>query len=244
MGTQRRRIATVCNHRGTMTTAQTDTSLTYRGHTFQLDSRGERFADGAVHIIGVLVSLIAVTAMIVLAAVWQDGATIAAVIAYGLGTCAVFGLSAAYHLTPPSDAKAILRRFDHAAIFVKIAGTYTPFAALAIGGLTGHALLIGVWAIAVIGVSLKLAGWRGGAKISVALYLIQGWLLVFAIGPLNAALTDAELILCLLGGGIYTAGCTFYLMPRMAYNTAVWHLFVLVASACFYAAILMAVVLR
>ncbi len=227
-----------------MTTVQTNTDTAYGGLIFEPDSRGERLADGAVHIIGVLASVIGVTAMIVLASVWQDGATVAAVVAYGLGTCAVFGLSAAYHLTPPSRAKAILRRFDHAAIFVKIAGTYTPLAALAIGGSTGYALLIGVWAIAVIGVSLKLAGWRGGSKISVALYLIQGWLLVFAVGPLNAALTDAELILCLVGGGIYTAGCTFYLMPRMAYNTAVWHLFVLVASACFYAAILMAVVLR
>ena len=227
-----------------MTTVQTNTSTAYGGLVFEPDSRGERLADGAVHIIGVLGSVIAVTAMIVLAAVWQDGPTVAAVIAYGLGTCAVFGLSAAYHLTPPSQAKAILRRFDHAAIFVKIAGTYTPLAALVIGGTTGYALLAGVWAIAVIGVTLKLAGWRGGSKISVALYLIQGWLLVFAVGPLNDALTDAELILCLVGGGIYTAGCTFYLMPRMAYNTAVWHMFVLVASACFYAAILMAVVLR
>lgn len=214
------------------------------GVVFKTYSRAERVADGAVHVLGVIASLIAVTAMIVMAAVWQDGATVAAIIAYGLGTMAVFSLSAAYHLTPPSYAKAILRRFDHAAIFVKIAGTYTPLVVLAIGGFIGYALLAGVWTIAVVGVWLKLTGWRGGEKISVALYLIQGWLVVAAIGPLRESLTSAELMLCMIGGGIYTVGCAFYLASRMAYNNAVWHLFVLVASACFYAAILMAVVLR
>lgn len=217
--------------------------------TFKAYTPAERFADGAVHILGVIASVIAVTVLIVLAAVWQDAATIASVSIYGAGTVAVFAISAAYHLTPPSPAKAVLRRFDHAAIFVKIAGTYTPLALIVISGTLGETLLWMVWAIAAVGVAMKLWGWqiwdkRSGEIISVLLYLAQGWLVVWAIGPLTEALTGAELILCMLGGGLYTVGCAFYLASRMPFNNAVWHLFVLVASSCFYVAILKAVVLR
>ena len=212
-------------------------------HTFKAYTRGEQIADGAVHVLGVVASMIAVTALIVLAAVWQDALTVMSVVIYGAGTLAVFCISAAYHLTPVSPAKVILRRFDHAAIFVKIAGTYTPFALVAIGGGWGLMVLALVWGVAVVGVSLKLGGWRGGEKISVALYLAQGWLIVLAIGPMREALDGTELVLCMIGGGLYTVGCAFYLAPKMPFNNAVWHLFVLVASACFYAAILKAVVL-
>lgn len=211
---------------------------------FKTYTRGERIADGAVHILGVLVSVVAITVMIVLAAVWRDGTTVLSVSIYGAGTIAVFAISAAYHLTPASALKAVLRRCDHAAIFVKIAGTYTPLAALSIGGGWGMTLLVLVWGIAIVGVALKLGGWRGGDKISVALYLAQSWLIVLAVKPLMAALTSTELLLCAMGGVIYTIGTLFYLAPRMPYNNAVWHGFVLTASGCFYAGILMAVVLR
>lgn len=211
---------------------------------FDFDTRSERIADGLVHLVGVISSLIAVTVMIVLAAVWQEAREVMAVTIYGVGSVAVFCFSAAYNMAPPSGAKAVLRRFDHAAIFVKIAGTYTPFAWLVIGGAVGKALLIASWAIAVVGVSLKLGGWQGSNRISVALYLAQGWMLVLALGPLGEALTPTELTLSLIGGGIYTAGCAVYLSPTLRYGTAIWHLMVLIASACFYAAILMAVVLR
>jgi len=211
---------------------------------FKEYTREERIADGAVHFAGVAASLIGVTALIVLAAVWQESRTIASVSIYGAGTVAVFFISAVYHLTPPSTTKAILRRIDHAAIFIKIAGTYTPFALVSIGGGLGQLLLWGVWSIAAAGVGLKLGGWRGGEKVSVALYLAQGWLIVLAIGPMRDALEVSELTLCLLGGGLYTVGCAFYLAPNMKFNNAIWHVFVLVASACFYVAILKAVVLR
>jgi hemolysin III len=211
---------------------------------FTIYTRSERLADGVVHIVGVIASLVAISVLIVLSAQWRDPATITSVSVYGAGTLAVFCISAAYHLTPPTRAKAILRRFDHAAIFLKIAGTFTPFAVISIGGGVGSSLLAVVWSIAIIGIALKLAGWRGGEKLSVALYLAQGWLIVLAIGPMRAALETSELVLCMLGGGLYTLGCTFYLAKRMPFSNAIWHVFVLTASACFYAAILKAVVLR
>lgn len=213
-------------------------------YEFATYSKGERLADGAVHIIGVAASLIAISVLIALSAAWHDPATITSVSIYGAGTLAVFCISAAYHLAPPTRVKAILRRFDHAAIFLKIAGTYTPFALVSIGGGLGWALLAVVWGIAVFGIALKLGGWRGGEKVSVALYLAQGWLIVLAIGPMREALEASELILCMIGGGLYTFGCAFYLAKQMPFSNAIWHVFVLSASACFYVAILKAVVLR
>ncbi len=211
---------------------------------FTTYTKDERIADGVVHVLGVVASLVAVSVLVVLAAVWRDPTTITSVSIYGAGTIAVFSISAAYHLTPPSQLKAFLRRCDHAAIFVKIAGTYTPLALISIGGSLGVSLLAVVWAIAVIGVTMKLGGWRGGEKLSVALYLAQGWLIVLVIGPLREALETSELILCMIGGGLYTVGCIFYLAKNMPFNNVIWHGFVLLASACFYVAILKAVVLR
>lgn len=160
-----------------------------------------------------------------------------------ISTVAVFVISSVYNSTPASEKKAFLPRCDHAAIFVKIAGTYTPLA-YSIGGALGRSIPTAVWSIAVVGVALKLGGWRGGEKISVALYLVQGWLVLLAIRPLHDALEPSEATLCVFGGVLYTVGCPFYLAKRLSFNNAIWHSFVLASSACFYAAILKAVVLR
>lgn len=212
-------------------------------HNFTEYTQSEQLADKAVHAIAIAGSGVATLVLICLSLSRQDFATTLTVIIYGLATVAVFVISAAYHSTPASQTKAILRRCDHAAIFVKIAGTYTPLA-FSIGGDLGWKLLLAVWSIAAVGVALKLGGWRGGEKISVALYLVQGWLVLFAVPPLRAALEPSELMLCLFGGGLYTAGSGFYLSKRLPFNNAIWHAFVLSASMCFYAAILKAVVLR
>lgn len=204
----------------------------------------ERFFDGAVHILGVVSSIIAVVVLIALSTIWQDAWTTISVAIYGVSAATVFAISAAYHTVRAPALKAILRRFDHAAIFVKIAGTYTPFAMISIGGSFGLKLLLAVWGIAVVGVTLKLAGWKAGKGLSASLYLAQGWLIVLAIGPFREALEPSELILCILGGLIYTAGVGFFLATRLPHHNAIWHAFVLTASACFYVAILKAVVLR
>ena len=204
----------------------------------------ERRFDGAVHILGVVSSLVAVLILIALSMMWQDARTTISVAIYGVSSATVFAISAAYHMVVDAARKAILRRLDHAAIFVKIAGTYTPFAMVSIGGSFGFKLLLAVWGIAVVGVALKLTGWRFGDKLSAGLYLAQGWLVLLALDPFREALEPVEMILCLLGGGLYTFGVAFFLATRLPHHNAIWHLFVLVASACFYAAILKAVVLR
>jgi hemolysin III len=201
-------------------------------------SPGERIADGVVHVCGVAASIVASVILIVVAAGTGDPWVIASVSIYSLGTVAVFVISAAYHLSRPSDLKAILRRLDHAAIFVKIAGTYTPFALVSLGGVWGALLLASVWTIAAVGVPLKLFAPGRIARFALWLYLVQGWLVLGAAWPLSEALQGPELTLMAIGGALYTAGVMFYISENMKFQNAIWHGFVLAASGFMYAAIL------
>ncbi len=204
---------------------------------------GERIADGVVHVCGVALSLVAAIILIVVAAGTGDPWVIASVAIYCLGTVAVFVISAAYHLSRPSDLKAVLRRLDHAAIFVKIAGTYTPFALVSLGGVWGALLLASVWSIAAVGVPLKLFAPDRIARIALWLYLVQGWLVIGAIWPLSEALSGPALSLMAIGGALYTAGVIFYITENLKFQNAIWHSFVLAASGFMYAAVLSGVAL-
>jgi hemolysin III len=153
----------------------------------------------------------------------------------------VFACSAAYHLARDGALKALLRRFDHAAIYFKIAGTYTPFAAIKMADAAGLALLAGVWAVTAFGATAKLL-WPGRlVRTSYVLYLAQGWAIVAALGPFASAVSGRVLALLLAGGLIYTVGVVFHLWERLPYHNAVWHGLVLAASACHFAAIVDAV---
>ena len=132
--------------------------------------------------------------------------------------------------------KEVLRRLDHAAIFVMIAGSYTPFA-LVVGGIAGHALLAAVWAIAAVGVAIKLRFPRRFDKISVLLYLFQGWIVVLALDSITAALPSRALTLLVAGGIVYTLGVGFHLMERLRFHNVIWHVFVLGGAACQFVAI-------
>lgn len=201
-------------------------------------TRAERLADGVVHAAGVALCLIGTT--VLLASVVSAGGAlvISAAVAYGGGLLATFGLSAAYNLVRPPDLKEAIRPFDHAAIYVMIAGTYTPFALVGLGGETGFALFAVVWAVAVVGVLLKLLWPRRFEPASIALYVALGWIGLLVIGPLFARLTGSVLVLLGLGGGLYTAGVFFHLWDRLRYQNAIWHCFVLAAASCHYVAVL------
>ena len=200
----------------------------------------ERVADGSIHILGVAASLVAATALMI-AALKLPPASIASLAIYGFGLVAVFACSAAYNLATEARLKAILRRFDHAAIYVKIAGTYTPFAMVKMGDAAGFALLGAVWAITAFGATAKLL-WPGRlVRTSYVLYLAQGWAIVAAFGPFAAAVSGRVLILLVVGGSLYTLGVIFHLWERLPYHTAIWHAFVVAASACHFAAIVDAV---
>ena len=204
-------------------------------------SRAEVIADGCVHVVGITASLVAMTVLVVLAQMHLPPPSAASLTIYGICAVAMFVLSAAYNLTSQPRCKEILRKFDHSAIFVMIAGTYTPFALIEIGGIWGAMLLVFVWAVAIGGIALKFALPRRFDQVSIGLYLLQGWAVLAAIEPLILAVTPRVLVLLLLGGVLYTVGVVFHLWQRLPYQNAVWHIFVLCAAACHYAAILYAI---
>ena len=212
-------------------------------HTFPVYSKGELIADGALHVIGVTASLIAAVSLALLAFGGLPAHATASVLIYGAGVVAVFACSAAYHLVRRPALKALLRRFDHAAIYLKIAATYTPFAAVKMGGLAGMALLGAVWAIAAVGVFTRLVLPGQFVRTAYVLYLAQGWACLAALKPMIEALPTTSMLLLLAGGILYTAGVAFHLCERLPYHNAIWHAFVLAASACHFAAVVDAVVL-
>lgn len=212
-------------------------------HAFPVYSKGELIADGALHVIGVAASLIAAVSLALLAIGGLPAPATASVLVYGTGLLAVFVCSAAYHLVRRPGLKAVLRRFDHAAIYLKIAATYTPFAAVKMGGLAGMALLGAVWAIAAIGVFTRLMLPGQFVRTAYVLYLAQGWACLAALKPMIEALPTTSMLLLLAGGILYTAGVAFHLWERLPYHNAIWHAFVLAASACHFAAVVDAVVL-
>ena len=211
-------------------------------------TRAEQIADMTVHAIGVFGALLAVPVMITLAAVWDDeGAFIAAVAVYGASILVMLGMSAGYNFSVLRRRGGRLldwmRRADHAAIYVKIAGTYTPYAVLA-GGPVGRWLLIGVWAGALLGLMGKLFAPHKWERASIVLYLALGWLFVVAAGPITDAIATGTLVLMFVGGGLYTVGVIFHLWRTLPYQNAIWHLFVLLATFVFYSAIVVETAMR
>jgi hemolysin III len=195
--------------------------------------RAEVLADAAVH--GAGIAGAAAASMFLLGAVAETGepAVIAAAAIYAAALLAMPVVSGAYNLTRPTRWSDLLRRLDQATIFVMIAGTYTPFGLVALGGLTGYALLALVWTAAVIGVILKLwhPAWLDTRR-SVALYLALGWCALPAVGPLAATLGVPTLALLGLGGVLYSLGVIFHLWITLPFHNAIWHAFVVVAAAC------------
>lgn len=209
-------------------------------HLFPSYTRVERIADGCVHGVSLVFSVAAAAFLLIGAAGTLPVALFIGLIVYSLGLIGMFAASAAYNLVPHVGVKEILRRLDHAAIFVMIAGSYTPFA-LVVGGTAGHALLAAVWAIAATGVVIKLRFPRRFDKLSVVLYLFQGWLVVLVLDSVTAALPSRALALLVAGGVVYTLGVIFHLMERLRFHNVIWHIFVLGGAACQFIAVRTAV---
>jgi hemolysin III len=163
-----------------------------------------------------------------------------------LGTALVFGLSAlamfvtsvVYHWAEEPELKVVLRKLDHSAIYLLIAGTYTPFTLIAMDRAWGWTLFGIIWTLAAIGIVAKnTVGFRY-PKLSVAMYVGMGWMAIIAIQPLMASLTTSQLLWILAGGLLYTGGVPFYVWKSKKYTHAVWHLFVLGGVACHFVAVL------
>ncbi|MEM1383812.1 MAG: hemolysin III family protein [Pseudomonadota bacterium] len=207
----------------------------------RLRTRAELLADNAVHVTGVSAALLAVPTMIFLAVLWHsDASVVVAAAIYGLSMLAMFACSACYHMIPSTEWKDALRRLDHAAIYIKIAGTYTPFAVL-LGGETTAAILIGIWTAAVIGLCVKVAAPDRFQWIGLGLYLAMGWAAIVVGGPMIDGASAAGFWLMLTGGVLYTVGVPFHLWDSLPFQNAIWHALVLAASFVFYAAVLVEV---
>ena len=200
-------------------------------------SRTEYRLDAAIHILGILFAINASAWLIAEVVSSAAASVVVAVSVYCVGLLTMIGLSASYHLARTSPSKNLLRRFDQAAIFVMIAATYTPFAALRLGGTVGTAVLITVWLCATAGIIVRLLYPQRFQIAGVAVYLLMGWMIVPLLRPLSASVATLDLWLLIAGGLVYTSGLIFYGLVRMPYHKAVWHAFVLVAAILHFVAI-------
>jgi hemolysin III len=198
----------------------------------------ERIADGCVHAVGVTASVVALTALLVMGVKAQATLWIVSLSIYGLALVAMFVCSAGYNLMVRPKVKAVFRRLDHAAIFLMIAGTYTPFALMKMDPEWGLTLLAVVWTMAAIGITIKLCAPRYLEGVTTALYLVQGWAVIVAWHPLVSAVPERAAFLLMLGGVLYTIGVVFHLWERLPFQNAIWHGFVLVAASVHFAAVI------
>ena len=201
--------------------------------------RSERIADAIIHALGICLSLCGAIFLIVFSAYWLGSGEVAALSVYSGALIISFCASAVYHFTPWERARPRLRRLDHAAIYLKIAGTYTPLVVI-LGTGFGYFVLSVVWGLAVAGAVAKLFFWRTPGRTGPVLYLILGWLSLFLVWSLFAVLPLPASVLIVVGGALYSAGVIFFGWDKLKYSLAIWHGFVLAASACFFAAISLA----
>lgn len=199
--------------------------------------RGEILADGVVHALGVAFAFVAVGSLLVAAARALAPWELASVTIYGTGLIAVLVISAVYNLWPVSPVKLYLRRFDHAAIYLLIAGTYTPFIGQMDAGMEAAALLIGIWLAAFTGIALKIGCPDRYDRLSIVLYVLMGWSGIAFHDAVFAALPSATLWLLAAGGILYTSGIVFHLWQSLRFQNAIWHAFVLTAAICHYGAV-------
>jgi len=200
----------------------------------------ELAADRLIHFAGIAAGIAGTAVLIGIAA---STSTFWATLVYSLCLVAMLAGSAAYHLATRSPRRGLLRRLDHAAIFLMIAGTYTPFTTCRLSGLWALGMTGTVWLCAATGVVVKLACPDRVERVSLALYLILGWIILVGLRPMLASIDLSTALLILAGGVLYSIGAAIHGRESLRFHTAIWHALVLAAAACHYAAILHGVVL-
>jgi hemolysin III len=205
--------------------------------------RKEIIADGVVHAVGVTAGIIAVIALLIMAAPVVGAWEFTSILIYGVGLLTVLTVSALYNLWPVSPIKWTLRRFDHSAIYLLIAGTYTPFITQMKASGEALVLLVGVWLTSAVGIALKLRFPGRFDRLSILLYLLLSWSGVMAYESVFGALPESTLWLLGIGGIFYTTGVAFHCWESLRFQNAIWHGFVLVAAGCHYGAVLDCLVL-
>ena len=201
-------------------------------------SVGEEIANAISHGVGLLLAVVAAPVLVVAAAQRGGMAEIVGASIFGATMMLVYLTSTLYHALPMNRAKRVFRILDHGAIFLLIAGTYTPFTLGPLRGPSGWALFRLVWGLALAGIVFKAVGGVRYPKISTCLYIAMGWLIIVAIEPLRLNMPTTGFSWLLAGGIAYTAGVAFFAPKRFRYSHFVWHLFVIAGTACHFTAVL------
>lgn len=207
--------------------------LAIRGYSFS-----EEVANSVSHGIGLILSIVGL--VLLLAGARENHASAVALISYSLyggSMILLFLASTLYHAVPHPDAKRRLKIFDHCAIYLLIAGTYTPFLLVGLDSTLSRGLMIVIWGLALTGILFKLTIGHRFKMLSVMTYLIMGWLSLIVIYQMATKLAPGSVTLLAAGGIIYSLGVIFYISKRIPYNHAIWHGFVLGGSACHFFAI-------
>jgi len=202
-------------------------------------SRPEEIANSLSHGLGALLALAAAPVLIVAAARLDKAANIVGASVFAITMIVLYFSSTLYHALPPGHAKSLCAKFDHGAIYLFIAGTYTPFALGVLNGAWGWTLFGLIWGLAAMGLALKAFDKLTHPLLSTGLYLTMGWLVAIAAVLLLERVSTAGLLWLVAGGIAYTAGVVFYLTDaRLKFGHFIWHLFVMTGTACHFCAVL------
>jgi len=203
---------------------------------------GEEIANSVTHGIGVAFSIVALTLLVAFAVLYGDRWALSSGIVLGLSLILLYTGSTLYHAIPFPRARHYFKIMDHAAIYVLIAGSYTPFTLVTIRNAGGWWMFALVWTFAAVGIATE-AFWAYRPRwLSTVVYLVMGWMVMFMIGPVTANLHPTGLTLLIAGGLCYTLGTVFYVLKRVPYFHMVWHIFVLAGSVCHFLAVLLYVI--
>jgi hemolysin III len=204
---------------------------------------GELAADRIIHTIGNFAGVVGSVMLVGIAAGVADRPIFLASIVYSACLLTMLGCSAAYNLASNASRRGFLRRLDHAAIFLMIAGTYTPFTTCRLHGVWAIGMTAAVWTGAITGAATKLSCPRGIKPGSILAYLALGWMILLGMRPMIGSVDALTALLIGVGGVLYSIGVAFHLWRTLPFHNAIWHSFVLIAASCHYAAILHGVVL-
>ncbi len=207
-------------------------------------SLGEEIAHGLTHGIGIVLAIAGLCVLVTFAALYGTAVHVVASSIFGASMIVLYTASTLYHSLPMPETKRIMRVVDHASIYLLIAGTYTPFTLVTLEGAWGWSLFSVVWGLAFVGIVFKLFFTGRFDRLSVAIYVAMGWCGVVAAKPLMEALPTPGLWLLVGGGLAYTGGVVFYLLERLRYHHAIWHLFVMAGTTLHYFVILLYVIPR
>lgn len=215
-----------------------ETEIQLQNVTIKQYTLGEEIANSLTHGLGAILSIVGLIVLIINAAVDGNSWHMVSFSIFGSTLIFLYVASTLYHSMPQPSTKLIFKRIDHSAIFLLIAGTYTPFTLIHLRGVWGWTIFTVIWVLAIAGIILKIFTVTRFRKLSVALYILMGWLCVIAFNEMINKIPSFSLILLIIGGLFYTSGVIFYMWKKLPYGHAIWHLFVLTGSAFHFFSVL------